>query len=44
MVDIGGPYNDLRTTIEAKAKITYVCDQGGGESDEALAPLLLQPL
>ena len=44
MVDIGGPYNDLATTIEAKAKIRYVRDQGGGESAETLAPLLLQPL
>jgi len=44
MIDIGGPYDDLATMIEAKAKITYVRDQGGGESDEALAPLLLQPL
>lgn len=43
MVDIGGPYNDLATTIEAKAKISYVRDQGGGESAETLAPLLLQP-
>jgi hypothetical protein len=44
MIDIGGPYDALATMIDAKAKITYVRDQGGGESDYALAPLLLQPL
>jgi len=44
MIDIGGPYDPLATMIDAKAKITYVRDQGGGESDYALSPLLLQPL
>ena len=43
-VDIGGPFDDLATMIDAKAKITYVRDQGGGESDYAMAPLILQPL
>jgi hypothetical protein len=44
MFDIGGPYNALATTIEAKAKIRYVRDQGGGESAETSVSLLLQPL
>lgn len=43
MIDIGGPYDDRATMIDAKAKITYVRDQGGGESMETLAPLILQP-
>lgn len=44
MIDIGGPFDPLATMIDAKAKITYVRDQGGGESDYAMAPLILQPL
>lgn len=43
-ISVGGPYSEQGGAVQAKAKIKYVRNAGGGESAEALSPLFLKPL